>query len=269
MFANCQRGGMDIAFPDICKTPPALLPIPYPDFATGLMGIPNAWNILLQGGPAHNLLTTIPLSNGDNPGVALGLISQTVMSRSRSITCVPNVLWKGIPATRLTSLSMQNTVNTVGMRVVPSQFKVLLLGGGGAGGGAGKGGKGVSGSGPDAARKAAAREAKRAQLKRNRRRGAQREREVEAELKQEGHEVMGTQVSAKTPLTRRVIDILIKDKNTGKIRAVEVKSGGARRSATQKAKDKAMENKGAELIGKNAPKQPLPKNIRIPTEVRH
>ena len=80
---------------------------------------------------------------------------------------------------------------------------------------------------------------------------------------------MGTQVSAKTPLTRRVIDILIKDKNTGKIRAVEVKSGGARRSATQKAKDKAMENKGAELIGKNAPKQPLPKNIRIPTEVRH
>src|SRR5690606_16311027 len=149
MFANCQLMGMDLAFPDICKTPPALIPIPYPNFALGPMGIPNAWNILLMGMPAHNLLTTIPLTNGDNPGLALGLVSPSVMGPSRHITCVPNVLFKCIPATRLTSLAVQNRCNALGMRVVPSQIKVVLLGAGsGKGGaGAGKGGKGGGGRG--------------------------------------------------------------------------------------------------------------------------
>ncbi|KDB58186.1 PF13665 domain protein, partial [Bordetella bronchiseptica B18-5 (C3)] len=136
MFADCQLMGMDLAFPDICKTPPALLPIPYPNFALGPMGIPNVWNVLLMAMPAHNLLTTIALSNGDNPGIGMGLISQTVMAQARRITCVPNVLFGCIPATRLTGLTVQNTINTVGMRVVPSQLKVVLLGGGGGGGGA-------------------------------------------------------------------------------------------------------------------------------------
>ncbi|MCC2596530.1 DUF4150 domain-containing protein [Pusillimonas sp. MFBS29] len=147
MFANCQLMGLDLAFPDICKTPPALLPIPYPNLALGPMGIPNAWNILLMGMPAHNLLTTIPMTNGDNPGLALGLISPSVMGPSRHITCVPNVLFKCIPATRLTSLAVQNRCNALGMRVVPSQIKVLLLGAGGGGGAAGKGKGGAGGSG--------------------------------------------------------------------------------------------------------------------------
>ncbi|WP_236250065.1 DUF4150 domain-containing protein [Bordetella parapertussis] len=136
MFADCQLMGMDLAFPDICKTPPALLPIPYPNFALGPMGIPNVWNVLLMAMPAHNLLTTIALSNGDNPGIGMGLISQTVMAQARRITCVPNVLFGCIPATRLTGVTVQNTINTVGMRVVPSQLKVVLLGGGGGGGAA-------------------------------------------------------------------------------------------------------------------------------------
>jgi len=133
MFANCQLMGMDLAFPDICKTPPALIPIPYPNFALGPMGIPNAWNILLMGMPAHNLLTTIMMTNGDNPGLALGLISPSVMGPSRHITCVPNVLFKCIPATRLTSLAVQNRFNALGIRAIPSQIKVVLLGAGGAG----------------------------------------------------------------------------------------------------------------------------------------
>jgi len=141
--------GMDLAFPDICKTPPALLPIPYPNFAIGPMAIPNVWNTLLMMMPAHNLLTTIPMTNGDNAGLALGLVSQTVMSQARRVTCVPNVLFGCIPATRLTCLTIQNTINTMGIRAVPSQLKVVLLGGGGGAGRAasaakgGKAGRGV------------------------------------------------------------------------------------------------------------------------------
>jgi hypothetical protein len=93
--------------------------------------------------PAHNLLTTIAMSNGDNAGLALGLVSPSVMGPSRHITCVPNVLFKCIPATRLTGLAVQNRCNALGARVVPSQLKVLLLGAGG-GGAASRGGKGAS-----------------------------------------------------------------------------------------------------------------------------
>ncbi len=154
MFANCQLMGMDLAFPDLCKTPPALIPIPYPNFALGPMGIPNAWNILLMGMPAHNLLTTIPLSNGDNPGLALGLISPSVMGPSRHITCVPNVLFKCIPATRLTSLAVQNRCNALGARVIPSQVKVVLLGAGSGKGGAAKKGAAAAKGGNSSAKTA-------------------------------------------------------------------------------------------------------------------
>jgi len=34
----------------------------------------------------------------------------------------------GMPATRLTSMSLQNSRNCRGCRIVPSQVKVLLLG---------------------------------------------------------------------------------------------------------------------------------------------
>ncbi|RQO51154.1 type VI secretion protein [Variovorax sp. KBW07] len=126
MFANCQMMGMDLAFPDVCKTPPAI-PIPYPDFALGPTAIPNAYNILYMCTPAHNMATVTPLTNGDNAGVVMGVVSQTVMGQSRHLTGAFTILLKGTPATRMTSLTLQNSTNMVGMRIVPSQFKVLML----------------------------------------------------------------------------------------------------------------------------------------------
>ena len=92
MFANCQLMGMDMAFPDVCKSP---VPIPYPNMALGPMAIPNAWNILFMAMPAHNMATTTPITLGDQPGV--------------------------------TSITLQHRCNIVGMRIVPSQLKVLML----------------------------------------------------------------------------------------------------------------------------------------------
>lgn len=109
---------------------------------------------------------------------------------------------------------------------------------------------------------------KRAQLKRNQKNGKLREQEVEKELEAEGHEILGTQVSVKTQESRRVIDILIKDGKTGKTRAIEVKSGGATRSAIQIKKDNSMAEKGGTFIGKNAPKSDAYKEtMKIDTEV--
>ncbi|TXH27034.1 MAG: DUF4150 domain-containing protein [Elusimicrobia bacterium] len=128
MFANTQMMGMDLGFPDVCLTPmPTPVPIPYPNITAGPMGVPAAYNVLFMCAPAHNLSTIIPLTNGDNAGVATGVASGTVMGPSRHLTGAFTVLVGGIPATRLTSISLQNSTNCPGARIVPSQVKVLLL----------------------------------------------------------------------------------------------------------------------------------------------
>ena len=127
MFANSQMSGMDLGFPDVCLTPPVPTPIPYPNMAAGPMAVPAAYNVLFMATPAHNLSSTVPLTNGDNAGVATGVASGMVMGPSRHLTASFTTLVGGIPATRLTSVSLQNSTNAPGVRIVPSQVKVLVL----------------------------------------------------------------------------------------------------------------------------------------------
>ena len=129
MFANTQMMGMDMGFPDVCLTPagPVVVPIPYPNIAMGPTAIPNQTTVLIMAMPAHNLGTTTPLTNGDNAGVGTGVASGTVMGPSRHLTGSFTVLFEGMPATRLTSMSLQNSTNSPGARLVPSQPVVLLL----------------------------------------------------------------------------------------------------------------------------------------------
>jgi hypothetical protein len=130
MFANCQMMGQDMGFPDVCLTPapPAPpIPIPYPNIAMGPTAIPNCPTILIMGAPAHNLATSIPMTNGDNAGVMMGVASGTVMGPSKHLTGAFTVLFAGMPASRLTSASLQNSTNCPGVRIVPSQALVLLL----------------------------------------------------------------------------------------------------------------------------------------------
>lgn len=129
MFANTQMGGQDVGFPDVCLTPTpgGPVPTPYPNIATRPMAVNAAYRVLFNAAPAHNLGTSIPLSNGDNAGVATGVASGTVMGPSRNLTAAFTVLVGGKPATRLSSMTLQNSTNCPGVSVVPSQTKVLLL----------------------------------------------------------------------------------------------------------------------------------------------
>ncbi|WP_437564079.1 MULTISPECIES: DUF4150 domain-containing protein [unclassified Sorangium] len=132
MFVNTQMGGMSMGFPDVCLTPappaPAPVPVPYPNVGVGPMGVSAVYTVLTMGAPTHNLGTTIPLSNGDNAGVATGVASGTVMGPVRHVTGSFSVLIGGMPVTKLTSVSLQNNTNCPGMRIVPSQPTVLSLG---------------------------------------------------------------------------------------------------------------------------------------------
>ncbi len=128
MFANTQMSGIDIGFPDVCLTPmPAPVPIPYPNIAAGPMATPAAYKVLFGYAPAHNLSSSVVMTNGDNAGVNTGVASGTVMGPARHTTAAFTVLVGGACATRMTSIALQNSTNCPGVRVVPSQFKVLLL----------------------------------------------------------------------------------------------------------------------------------------------
>jgi Domain of unknown function (DUF4150) len=131
MFANTQMMGMDTGFPDVCLTPappaPAPIPIPYPNIAMGPMGVPAAYTVLFMCAPAHNLATTVPLTNGDNAGLATGVASGMVMGPSRHVLPSFTTVIMGVPASKMTSVTIQNSTNCPGCRVVPSQVKVILL----------------------------------------------------------------------------------------------------------------------------------------------
>jgi hypothetical protein len=129
MFANCQKGGMSLGFPDVCLTPTPVgpIPVPYPNTAQQNMGTPAVMNVLFGGGLAHNLGTKIPQTTGDNAGVNGGVASGTVMGPCQHVTGAFTVLVGGMPASRMTSVSIQNSTNCPGVALAPSQTKVLLL----------------------------------------------------------------------------------------------------------------------------------------------
>lgn len=126
MFANTQMMGMDLGFPDVCLTPPVMAPIPYPNVGMGPIGVPAAYNVMFMAMPAHNMLTMVPLTLGDLPGTT-GVASGIVCGPARPLTAAFTCFVGLAPGTRLTSMNIQNNTNCPGMRIVPSQVKVMIL----------------------------------------------------------------------------------------------------------------------------------------------
>jgi hypothetical protein len=132
MLAKCSLGGMDFGMPDVCLTPapPAPpIPIPYPNIAVPMMALPPTTNMkhFITFMPAHHMGTTIPMTNGDNVGVAMGVASGTVMGPGRNLMGSTRVFTGGMPSTKWLSPSLGNSTNAPGMSLVPSQFKIFIL----------------------------------------------------------------------------------------------------------------------------------------------
>lgn len=131
MFANCSLGSMNFGFPDVCNvpTPVGPVPIPFPNIAMSAMAIPSQFKVLLTCMPAHNMLTITPMSNGDNPGVAMGVASGMVMGPHSAMLGSTNTMIGGPPATKMIMPTKQNGIspNTVGMTLTPSQVTTLIL----------------------------------------------------------------------------------------------------------------------------------------------
>ncbi len=136
MFANCQMNGQNLANPDVCITPipspagPVPTPIPYPNIAMLPTALPPtaALNVLISGTPGHNMNTQVPMSNGDNAGLNMGVMSGMVMGPCRHLMGSVGVFIMGSPATKMASPVGQNgaSLNAMGNTLAPSQVRVMV-----------------------------------------------------------------------------------------------------------------------------------------------
>lgn len=131
MFANTQMSAINLAFPDVCKTLVvlAVVPIPYPNIGVTSTAIPNIFNMFTMAMPDHNLMTTVPMTNGDQAGILLGVASNLIMGPCRHILGSFKVFKAVMPATKMLSPTGQNgpAPNIPGLTLSPCQVKVLLL----------------------------------------------------------------------------------------------------------------------------------------------
>lgn len=100
--------------PDVCKTPPGPVPIPYPNVSYSATLAKGTTTVHADGGMMIAIKgSEFSTSIGDEPGVAGGVKSGTVMKESTWITYSFDVKIEGEGACRLTDKKFQNHGNTV------------------------------------------------------------------------------------------------------------------------------------------------------------
>ncbi len=133
MFGLTFGDGMNFSFPDVCITPvgPVPVPIPYPNISeTSTCPAPIS-KVLMECLPSMNQTSTCAASEGDQPGLQMGIVSHTTGGATTYVVGSVGVIIEGAPAQRLTSVTGQNAMgvmtNAPGMTIAPSQEVVLFL----------------------------------------------------------------------------------------------------------------------------------------------
>ncbi len=130
MFACTSMNGVAqaIAVTDVCKTPTpgGPVPMPYPNIAMLNMANPSTTvkNVVVLGMPACNVKTETTLSNGDEAGVNMGVVSNKIMGPCTFKTSSQKVKFGGKPAVHVTCQTGHNgksNPNAMGSVMVPSQ----------------------------------------------------------------------------------------------------------------------------------------------------
>lgn len=98
---------------DICKTPappaPAPIPMPYPNIAmTATPGPGYTTKTLVMATPMYTKKSKTAISNGDQPGVAMGLISSKIMGMCEMIMTSTDVEAEGGGVARAFDSSLSN-----------------------------------------------------------------------------------------------------------------------------------------------------------------
>lgn len=130
MFACCKSSGTAFAFPDVCKVPApnGFVTVPFPNTGQMALAMPGAKKVLITGAPAVNKKCKISLTEGDEPGVGMGVQSGTIKGPGKFVGGSAKVKIEGSPAQRLGDPTTQNKDNAKpGNVVAPSQTKVMVM----------------------------------------------------------------------------------------------------------------------------------------------
>lgn len=113
-LAHRGSSGVTIAtLPDVCKTPPTPVPVPYPNISRSSDLAKGTTTVSADGGNSCAINgSEFSKSEGDEAGTAGGVTSGTFMKEATWISFSPNVMLEGAAACRLTDKMLCNHGNT-------------------------------------------------------------------------------------------------------------------------------------------------------------
>lgn len=115
---------------DVCDTPSPLGNVPIPYVNVGLLSscVNAVSKVMIEMKPVVALGSMIVPSQGDEPGVGLGVVSKAVMGPISFLTYSSKVYAQGRPMVFHTATTGHNgpVPNTTGSQILPSQLKVLI-----------------------------------------------------------------------------------------------------------------------------------------------
>ncbi|MCC6572582.1 MAG: DUF4150 domain-containing protein [Planctomycetes bacterium] len=120
---------------DVCKVPapPAPpIPTPFPNIVMLAMVNPTSCSpkVKIEYLPVLVVGSEIPMSNGDEAGVAGGVVSSKFIGACKPTLGSMKVMIGGKPVVYMTCLTMHNGMpaNTVGQVLVAGQVRVMVMG---------------------------------------------------------------------------------------------------------------------------------------------
>jgi hypothetical protein len=131
MPASTNMAGMCMAMPDVCKVPapPAPpIPVPFPNIAQCALAVATSTKVMFMNRQVIVQTSKIPLSSGNEAGVAGGVVSGMIISECSFKIASTKVQVEGKGVVTVTAMTGQNgaSQNAVGAQMVPSQAKVLV-----------------------------------------------------------------------------------------------------------------------------------------------
>ena len=134
IFPAAAKGpGVSMAFPNVCKVPappsPSPVPTPFPSVANHAMATGTSVKVKFDNMEAFTVSAKIPVTNGDEAGVAKGVVSQTTMDQAVAKMGCVMVMVEGAQLVHQLSPMSQNGANAnmpAGLQTVPCQVRVMV-----------------------------------------------------------------------------------------------------------------------------------------------
>jgi hypothetical protein len=131
--AATNGGGQAMGMPDVCKVPaPPLPPIPtpFPNIAMLPQAVGGSVKVKIQNKPVITVAAKVPISMGDEAGVAGGVVSGLNVGPCAFKLGVPTVKIEGNAVVTQLKPTGHNgsSANCMGAILAPSQMAVLVNG---------------------------------------------------------------------------------------------------------------------------------------------